>query len=368
MLLRIAFIYLTLISISHGAAPFVQCAVKLSPNRTFWTSETEPLVRLTVGSCFHQRNQSLFNVWEQIATQTPQAHIMLGDNIYADGDVAPKPTTEMSHQEFVTHLQKQYGLLVSHPIYKKFREKFPFFFVPDDHDLGAPDAGNDFIHLKTSIEIARQQLQSSIPFVSPEHGNYTALLWGPKGKQVKIIMLDTRMEKDPIQKVDASLLGKTQWEWLETELAKNEADVHFIFSSIQVLPVDDPHGAKRWVRYEKERKKLLDLILKYQPKRMVLISGDRHFSEYMEMPLNTPGYQKVLPELTTSGMTHFYKDFDPEKEQNRFRQAVLVARNFAQLDINWSKKEPEVTVTAKELMDAQAQNMGRVISRRVRFK
>jgi alkaline phosphatase D len=87
-------------------------------------------------------------------------------------------------------------------------------------------------------------------------GVYAAYTIGPVGKQVKIILLDTRYNRDeqtggthPVTscvQIHTELLGEEQWEWLAEQLHESTAQIHIIASSIQVLPRDKPIQEK-WV-------------------------------------------------------------------------------------------------------------------------
>lgn len=58
-----------------------------------------------------------------------------------------------------------------------------------------------------------------------------ALITGNKLPQV--ILLDTRYHRDPLRS-DGTILGRSQWEWLEKELNDSPTAITIIGSSIQV--------------------------------------------------------------------------------------------------------------------------------------
>lgn len=53
------------------------------------------------------------------------------------------------------------------------------------------------------------------------------------GKTIQIVLLDTRYHRDPVGS-DGTILGNSQWLWLETELKGPPTALTIIGSSIQV--------------------------------------------------------------------------------------------------------------------------------------
>ena len=50
---------------------------------------------------------------------------------------------------------------------------------------------------------------------------------------LQVIVLDTRYHRDPLRS-DGSILGDTQWGWLEEELRGPHSEITIIASSVQV--------------------------------------------------------------------------------------------------------------------------------------
>lgn len=51
---------------------------------------------------------------------------------------------------------------------------------------------------------------------------------------LQVIVLDTRYHRDPLRS-DGSILGDTQWAWLEEELRGPRSEITIIGSSVQVF-------------------------------------------------------------------------------------------------------------------------------------
>ncbi|XP_062119145.1 uncharacterized protein LOC133832880 [Humulus lupulus] len=66
-----------------------------------------------------------------------------------------------------------------------------------------------------------------------QQGVYASYTFGPQGSQVKVILLDTRYHQDPLSS-DGTILGASQWTWLEKELNSTPSSITIIGFSIQV--------------------------------------------------------------------------------------------------------------------------------------
>ena len=77
-------------------------------------------------------------------------------------------------------------------------------------------------------------------------------------------------------------------------------DTYYLISSgIPILPRNKLIFPESW--HEQDR--LIDLISKYN-KKVLLLSGDVHFSQVRALPCSVPGLPYRLHEVTSSGMTH----------------------------------------------------------------
>ncbi|KEP61165.1 UNVERIFIED_CONTAM: phosphodiesterase/alkaline phosphatase D family protein [Hammondia hammondi] len=195
------------------------------------------------------------------------------------------------------------------------------------------------------------------------------------GTEVKLILLDTRHERDDhfipsagmlansswLALIAAStrmfchlfslggnyegdLLGEEQWKWLEAQLTNSTASVHLIVSSIQVsttLPL-----VESWGHFPRAKQRLVDLLENTKPAGVLFLSGDVHFGEIS-------GSERNVLEVTSSGMTHtagdsFWKRLLLEKlilpfYSNHRRQPsdVYVHRNFGVLDVRYLNADEE---------------------------
>jgi hypothetical protein len=125
----------------------------------------------------------------------------------------------------------------------------------------------------------------------------------------KIILLDTRSNKDPIYTPYGDFLGDEQWNWLANELLPSKdqeellvPDLIILGSSIQILP-DDKFLEETWSEFILAREKLLQMLLQVQQvSNVLLLSGDVHSAEFLQA--SCQGSTSRLNEFTSSGLSH----------------------------------------------------------------
>ena len=166
------------------------------------------------------------------------------------------------------------------------------------HDYGANDAGAEYPKKRESQQLFLDFF--GVPKDDPrrkQEGVYSSYLYGPKGKRVQLILLDGRYFRSalkgfkpgegfrgiyvPNTDPGATVLGETQWRWLEAQL-KVPADLRIIGSGVQVVP--DEHGSEMWGNFPNERKKLFCLVRETKANGVVILSGDRHLAEISRLP------------------------------------------------------------------------------------
>ncbi|MGV3541122.1 MAG: alkaline phosphatase D family protein [Rufibacter sp.] len=292
-----------------------------------------PLTTIAFGSC--NRQDLPQPLWADILVNNPQLWIWLGGNVdNEETDFAVLPDL----------YQKQ----LREPGYSALKDATPIIGTWTHTDYGKPKAGKEFSQKEKS-----QQLFWDFMGLAPDsplrqqEGIYSSHTFGPKGQQVKVILLDTRyhrdslfMEKDvcrPNPKGD--ILGQAQWKWLEKEL-NSSAELTIIGSATQILPEEHPN--EKWANYPKSRERLLKLVSRNNAGAVILLSGDRQFAEISKF--ETKDAAKTIYEVTSSGLTHSLgRDYDVET--NKYRVGNMVAkRNFGLIQIDWEKREALVKV------------------------
>lgn len=307
-----------------------------------WVKNTtqEPLTTIAFGSCDDQYRP--LKMWKEINDQKPQLWIWGGDNMYGDS-------------YSMDTLKHKYDLQLAQPGYQQLKTTAWVTGTYDDHDYGVNDGGKEYKYRWESRELLFDFL--GFPNNDPDRmheGAYNSQVFGPTGKQVKIINLDTRYFRDTLEREMVALsdgqkesrykrvagrdiLGEEQWKWLENQLTNSSASIHIINSSIQVIASD--HRFEKWANFPDAQKRLYALIAKTKAKGVLIISGDRHCAEYSKIDL--PGLGYPLYDFTSSGLTHSWPAYREEKNEHRVGP-LIAERNFGLIRIDWSKPHPEL--------------------------
>ena len=296
-----------------------------------------PITRIAFGSCNDQAAPQ--PLWGPIRAAKPDLWVWMGDNIYAD-------TADM------TALDSMYARQKRHSGYRALRESTRVIGTWDDHDYGANDAGRTYpkrdssqMHFLDFMEVPKDHPRRA------REGVYSAHTYGPPGRRVKVILLDTRYHRAPITRnpltnqryfpnKQGDILGEAQWNWLETELRTSTAQVHLIGTSIQAI--SSQHPWEKWANFPQARKRLFRVIDRSEAPGVVLLSGDRHIAELSRHD-EAIGYP--LYELTSSGLTHHAP---MHKEPNRHRIGTLVAAlNYGLVTIDWNAEPVTVRLEVR---------------------
>lgn len=306
------------------------------------SQKKKALTTIAFGSCDHQDNP--VKLWDDVIARQPGLWIWGGDIVYGD-------TYDMDTLRNKYHRQK------SNPGYQKLLSTAFVTGTYDDHHYGVNDGGRDYTMKKESRDILFDFLDIAADDPARKReGAYHSRTYGPRGKQVKVINLDTRyfrdsltqeVFKDPqtgrnekrnLPSTGLDILGYAQWEWLESELRQSRADIHIINSSIQVISSE--HRFEKWANFPDARQRFFKLIASTGAKRIFFISGDRHIAELSS--IRPEGMDHPLNDFTSSGLTHTWSTV--REEGNRYRVGELVVkRNFGLIRIDWQKNGPSLT-------------------------
>ena len=337
-------------------APLLLCWLLLpsGPSRA-----AEPVVsRIAFGSCAKQDLPQ--PIWDAVVATEPQLFLFLGDNIYAD-------TQDMKL------MREKYRLLGEQPGYQKLKAVCPVLATWDDHDYGVDDSGADFA-------MKRQAQEAFLNFFEvprddgrrKREGVYCARVYGPQGKRVQVILLDTRYFRSPLKKglepgergegvrgkylpsddPAATVLGERQWRWLEEQL-KVPAELRLIASSVQVVAED--HGWEKWANFPHERQRLFRLIRDTGANGVILLSGDRHLAEMARLPADDPaGVGYPLYDVTSSSLNS--PSNNQTKSGARFVNEINSRRvglvyfevNFGTIHIDWDQPDPVIRAQVRD--------------------
>ncbi|MHA7830463.1 MAG: alkaline phosphatase D family protein [Flagellimonas sp.] len=301
-------------------------------------AKSTPDFVVAFGSCNMSQEPNLF--WGDILEEHPNVWIWGGDIVYADTDD-------------VERLRAIYAMQDTVAGYAKLKEEVPVIGTWDDHDFGINDGGSDF-----SIKAESQQVFldfMGVPKNSERRnreGIYDSHDYKVPAGKVKVIVLDTRYFRSELIKDEdskkrykptldstATVLGETQWQWLENELNQSDADFNLIMSSIQVLSGE--HGFETWGNFPLEVQKLESMIAKSGAKGVIILSGDRHISEFSKKDID--GLSYPLVDFTSSGLTHSYSSFSGEPNKHRIGE-VVSDKSYGVINLDFEKKEAEFKI------------------------
>jgi alkaline phosphatase D len=289
---------------------------------------------IAFGSC--QTAEKPVPILDRMVADRPQLAVFMGDNVYGDaiaGDMA------------LPELRAQYEKLAGSREFQRLRAVVPTLATWDDHDFGLNDAGGDF-----SGKLLAKRIFESFWGVrartETRDGIYDAYMFGPEGRRLQVILLDTRYGRTPLNRLPQGdprgryaptddpgqrMLSDAQWAWLAAQLAQ-PADVRFLVSSIQVLA--DGHGWEAWRMMPREQARLFETLRASGAKGVVLVSGDRHIAGLYRQE-GVLGYP--LHELTTSSLNLSYRDASDERSTAQLGD-MYAPVNYGMALIDWSAR------------------------------
>lgn len=318
-------------------APVAPAGPALPPRSAVLTS-------IAFGSC--NTAERPIPILDAITAQAEEHDMFLyiGDNVYGDVE---------SDDPEMPELRNAYAMLAARPEFQRLRSALPMEFTWDDHDYGLNDAGGEFA-LKTQA----QELFNNFWRVPADderrsrEGVYTARMFGPEGRRVQIILLDTRYFRGELTPTDErgavgkerylpsedesqTMLGDAQWAWLEAQL-REPADLRLVVSSIQVHA--DGHGWEAWRALPHERERLYGLVRETGANGVVFVSGDRH-SAGLYVREDVADYP--LYEITSSSLNLSFRDENNEPGPHRLGE-MYARENFGVIEIDWDQGELEL--------------------------
>ncbi len=230
-------------------------------------------------------------------------------------------------------LKANYTTQMNQKGYKTLLQKMPILATWDDHDYGVNDSGAEYQKKKEAhqlfLDFIGVDANSSR---RKQEGIYHSKLFKTLKGTIKVIVLDTRYFRTKLTKASkndnkrytanhsekGTILGETQWNWLKNELSSSKADFNIIVSSIQVLSSE--HGFETWGNFPTQVEKLKKTLLTSKAKNVLLLSGDRHISEFSKTKVH--GLSYPLIDFTSSGLTHSYTNYSGEPNAYRIKNVV----------------------------------------------
>lgn len=312
-----------------------------------------PLIsKIAFGSCAEETKPQ--PILDLVVQHKPDIFVYLGDNIYGD-------THDMAL------LKSKYDSLAAKPSFQKLKQNVKLFATWDDHDFGWNDAGKHYPFIKQSKKLFLDffgEPQNSTR--REQEGIYTAYNFEGNGRKLQLILLDNRTFRSDLRRYrgelsqeekyfypldyypheieDSTLLGEAQWKWLEDQL-KKPADIRLVGSGSQFGI--SFNGYEAWANFPHEQRRMLDLISSTGASGVIFLTGDVHYAEISKMQ---KAGQYPIYDITASGLTSTWLFATPN--DNRIEGPVM-ENHFGLLTINWTAKDPEITMEIWDIRDNQ---------------
>lgn len=298
---------------------------------------SKSLTSIAFGSCNkHDLPQPL---WNPILEENPDLWIWLGDIVYGD-------THDMDL------LKSKYESQYNQADYVKVRENMDIIGIWDDHDYGINDGGVNYAQKVESQKLMLDFLDE--PTNSErrnQKGAYASYTYGEGDQKVKIYLLDARYFRDTLELVDrvykpnleGTILAEAQWKWLENEFKNSDAVINLIASGVQFIA--EEHPFEKWANFPNEREKLMQLISDTGIKSPIFLSGDRHIAEVAKTQL--PNGKEIF-DITSSGLTHTWKQWRPEPNKYRVAGDHVAELHYGLLNIDWKNKMMRFSIRGED--------------------
>jgi alkaline phosphatase D len=308
--------------------------------------------RIAFGSCGSQDHP--MPILDTALTHRPDVFVWLGDNIYGD-------SYDMNE------LRAKYAKLAAKPEFQRLKKTAQFLATWDDHDYGWNDSGKHYPFKNESKAIFMDFWEEPADSPRRQHeGIYTSYMYEENGKRMQVILLDNRTFRSDLRRyrgelssddryfyvpdyfpheiTDSTLLGETQWRWLEAELRK-PADLRIIGSGTQFSIAYN--GYEAWANFPHERQRMLDLIKKTRANGVLFLTGDVHYAEVSV--LREAGMYPIY-DVTASGITSTWLFATPN--ENRI-EGPIMDNHFGLLTIDWKQKDPTIKMEIHDVRGNQ---------------
>jgi alkaline phosphatase D len=250
----------------------VVTASQVGPSGTFVTAPARaadaPLT-LVWGADTYENNMP-FRVFQAMRARSADLFLFLGDTIYSDLGATRARTLEEYRAKYKQHRED--------PHLRSYLASTSVWTAWDDHEVE-----NNFSSDHPRMAIGLQALLDYWPIRQADDDPrrlYRSVRWG---KTAEIFILDTRQYRTPARQPDSSartMLGAAQKQWLLAGLARSEAAVKIVATSVTLRHA----GADSWAGYARERDEILGFIRDRGIANVVFLSGDVHYAAAIRHP------------------------------------------------------------------------------------
>ena len=306
-----------------------------------WRSDA-PDWKLALGSCAYT-NEAAYDrpgrpyggppeamrIYDSIAAVKPDVMLWTGDYLYyreADWDSAWGLQERWRHDRSIRQIQNL--LRTGH-----------HFAIWDDHDYGPNDANASFPWKGETLKLFKRYFANptwGLPETPGVFSNFTF-------NDAELFLTDNRYYRDSdwLESGEKAMLGAAQMRWLKNALLASVSPVKLVVVGSQVT--NKLNRRESWDKFPRERDEFMKFLVDHKINGVVLLTGDRHFTEMLrtERAGTYPLYELSCSPLT-SGIS---PDAKTEHVNPQIVDGTFVAeRNFCSIDFTGANRDRKLTM------------------------
>lgn len=275
-------------------------------------------------------------IFSTMANQKADFMLWLGDNTYFR-ETDYSSTYGMAYR--YRHTRADNNL-------KNFLSTMPHIATWDDHDFGPNDSDGSFL-LKNNARNLFMQHWPQPNYGQNNQGIYTQWSFS----DCDFFLLDGRYFRHtiPSDNQKEQMFGHNQLFWLQQALLNSQASFKFLVSGSQWI--NALNQKECFKHFPDEFHKLFNFIKNNQIKGVVLLSGDRHFSEIIvdSNLLNYALYDVTCSPLTSGVATSALAPDKPEAQNpQRVKGSLVKVHNFGHLSVTGERGKRQLIITFKD--------------------
>ncbi len=310
--------------------------------QALWQWRTDaPNWKLALGSCNYVNDPpydrpgkpyggtpELKQIYASIASQKPDLMLWGGDYLYF----------REVDQESETGMRYRWQFDRGIPEVQTLLRTGSHAAIWDDHEYGPNDANSSYVLKGEALKLFKRYWANAsygLPELPGTFGNFTY-------NDVEFFLLDGRYHRDSdkLKSDDKAYLGAAQLRWLKNALLASVSPIKIIVIGSQIT--NDASRSEGWHHFPRERAEFMQFLLDQKINGVVLLSGDRHFTELLKTE-RAGAYP--LYELTCSPLLAGPGGSAHERANPRIVPGTFVAeRNFCTIEFGGAKDNRKLTV------------------------
>lgn len=282
-------------------------------------------IHFLVGSCYypHSEKQAAKRniIFNSMREKSAQFMIWMGDNTYYQN-------SEWNSDAAMFEKWRQSRTAV--PV-NTFLKSTQHYAIWDDHDYGPNDSHGDFEGKETALKLFKAMWPNPSFGHEETKGIFTKFTKG----DAEFFLLDCRYNSI----ANKQLFGPEQIAWLKKGLQQSTANFKFIITGTQQLP-NNAFG-EDWLACREERADFLDFLQTENIPGVILMSGDRHYTELNRLDRED---RYPLYEFSCSPMTSYLYLAQKVRSKVLQKKTFVRTHNFGELKISGEGAQRKCTI------------------------